>query len=100
MITWNVDFVAETGLPSDSLIKRVTSRLKKKQVNLEHRIVATPTEKVLGAYELFSLPAWLLFDGDGALIQRFTGKFSIETDVRPEVEAEVAKRKKMQPKSP
>ena len=82
MITLNVDFDDE-GEPSPELIDSVKSMLAKQNVRVETLMSSDPFESVLEEYDIFSLPAAVLFDQDGNQIKRFEGIFSYATDVAP-----------------
>ena len=85
-IALNVDFDAENGAPSTELTSQLKSVLQRLDVSCENIICSDPMEAVLGAFEIFGLPAALVFDEQGVLIHRFDGSVEFETAMFPFVE--------------
>lgn len=77
VLTLNVDFDEESGIPSAELVDRVTSEIADTTPNCENYICSTPTETVLGELDLFGLPAVLLFDKTGRISHRFDGNVDV-----------------------
>ena len=77
VLTLNVDFDEESGIPSAKLVDRVTSGIADIAPNCENYICSTPMETVLGELDLFGLPAVVLFDNTGQIAHRFDGNVDV-----------------------
>jgi hypothetical protein len=84
-IALNVDFDA-SGSPPPELVSQVTSAQRQIGVTCESVLCSDPMEDVLSDFEIFGLPAALVFDVQGNLIRRFDGNANYESNVVPFVD--------------
>ena len=85
-ISLNVDFVGGTDGLSQQLQRDVVSVLTKLSIACENVISSDPMDDVLGDFDVFSLPAVLVFNSQGELHKCFDGSFSYQEHVFPELE--------------
>ena len=81
-ISLNVDFDEPGGKPSDELQQRVLDKLTKLKLSTRNLIAADEHSAVLEHFELFSVPAVLVFNADGKM-QKFEGDVTYERDIVP-----------------
>ena len=74
LVTLNVDFDKSAGEPAAKLIERVASVLSDNAMVCENLMSTTAMEDVLSEFEIFGLPAALLFDVKGDLKEVFDGE--------------------------
>lgn len=74
LITLNVDFDKSSDEPDAKLIERMMAVLRENQMTCENLMSTTATENILAEFDLFGLPAALIFDGDGNLVKSFDGE--------------------------
>ena len=86
VVSLNVDFDSE-GHPDDEMIKKISRTLRIGQVDCVNFIASTPMEEVMEHFDLFSLPAAILYDVDGNLVQKFDGAVDLEGKVTTEINA-------------
>lgn len=88
-ISLNVDH-DEEGEPSAKLQKEVLDKLIELNLEVTNVMSSTVYDDVLDQRDLFSLPAALVFDTDGRLLEKFDGGFSYEKDIIPLIEKTLA----------
>ncbi len=84
----NVDFDGRQAYPAQSYESRIAKFLTAVKATFPNYVAQSPSEDVFEAAEIASLPAVLVFDGDGELVARFSdvsheGGFSYEHDINP-----------------
>jgi hypothetical protein len=84
-ITLNVDHDEPESLPSETLRADVLERLSKLKMTCQNVIASDSYEIVLEHYDVFALPAALVFGPDGKLQAKLDTEFSYVNDVRPMV---------------
>lgn len=82
----NVDYDEEDGDPPQKLQDEILELLKTKEISVTNIVSNTNCDTVLDGYEIFSLPAVLVFGKDGSLHKLFENEFSYD-DVINEVES-------------
>jgi hypothetical protein len=85
-ISLNVDFEGDGQAPSEQLLAKVQSKLDQLNMACENVISSDPYDDVLSDFDVFSLPAVLIYDSQGGLHKRLDGAVSYEEQVFPEVE--------------
>ena len=85
-ISLNVDFDGDAEGPSEQLRAEIVSVLKKLNIVCENVISSDPMDDVLEDFDIFSLPAVLIYNSQGELHKRFDGTVSYQEQVFPEVE--------------
>ncbi len=81
----NVDFDGPQTF--DDLSQNVTRLFLQKQLRMECQICMSPYDETLAQLELFSLPAVLVYDQQGKLLDRIEGDVDYERDIIPLIEA-------------
>jgi hypothetical protein len=84
-ISLNVDFNGDTGGPSEQLQSDVRATLARMNIACENVISSDSMDDVLKEFDIFSLPAALIYDAQGQLHQRFDGSVTYQQQVFPEV---------------
>jgi thiol-disulfide isomerase/thioredoxin len=84
----NVDFDGRAAYPAQSYESRIAKFLTTVKATFPNYIAESPSEEVFEAVEIASLPAVLVYDGEGELVARFSdvtheGGFSYEHDIHP-----------------
>ena len=82
-IALNVDLDEPGGKPSEDLQQRVLEKLTKLKMNTQNLIAVDEHAAVLEHFGLFSVPAVLVFNTDGALKEKFEGDVNYERDIVP-----------------
>jgi hypothetical protein len=85
-ISLNVDFDGDTEGPSEPLRAEIVAKLRKLNIACENVISSDPMDDVLKGFDIFSLPAVLIYNSQGELHKRFDGTVSYQEQVFPEVE--------------
>ena len=85
MITLNVDFDGEASL-SQELIGKISQVLSDQGATCDNYIATTPMEDVLSKFDFFGLPAAILYDRSGNILQAFDGEVDIENSVKPTIQ--------------
>lgn len=86
-IALNLDFDEEEGAPSPELVAKVAAVLRDQAIRVRNVVCSDPTQRALDHFEVFGVPAVLVFDREGRLHRRFEGEFTYEDDVAPAVRA-------------
>ncbi len=89
-IALNVDHNEEDAAPTDELQKEVLAILTERNMETTNLICSTPFDRMLDKYELFSLPAAIVFDRDGQKLEVFEGDLNYEKQVFPLIEQQLA----------
>lgn len=82
----NIDFDEATGSPSSDLVGKIEDTLQRMSVPVQNVVSSTPMEDVLGEFEVFGLPAVLVFDASGELSRKFDGDVDYDRDIFPLVD--------------
>ncbi|TWT74930.1 thiol-disulfide oxidoreductase [Allorhodopirellula solitaria] len=87
----NVDFYGGKKYPPKSYEPRATAFLQAVKADFPNYICQTPSDEVFQSVKINALPAVLVFDEQGKLVERFTdashsGGFSYQDDIVPVVE--------------
>lgn len=85
-ISLNVDFDGDGEGPSEQLRAEIVSVLKKLNIVCENVISSDPMDDVLKDFDIFSLPAVVIYNAQGELHKRFDGAVNYQEQVFPEVE--------------
>lgn len=85
VISLNVDFDGTSEHPSDDLQSKVAEILVKHDITSDNLLCSDAMEDVLEEFEIFGLPAVLIYDQGGTLYQRFDGKVDYTERVIPTV---------------
>lgn len=83
-ISLNVD--CESGSLSPELQQKVAETLTRLQVRCDNVVCTTPRNEVFREWEIFSIPAAVVYDAQGNLRQVFDGTVDYKADVIPLVE--------------
>jgi thiol-disulfide isomerase/thioredoxin len=89
-IAVNVDHDVEGAAPSDEIREAVLATLNELKMETTNVICSTPFETMLDRYELFSLPAAIVFDRDGQKLAVFEGDLNYEKQVFPLIAQQLA----------
>ena len=84
VLTLNVDFDGD-GEPSPEILEKISKTLSHSNITCENYVARTPMESVLAEFDFFGLPAALLYDRNGNVIQKFDGEVDIENGVAPAI---------------
>ncbi len=84
-MTLNLDHDDPDVPPDLNKRNEVKGQLLSLNMTIENLMSREPTEAVLKHFDLFSLPATLVFDQSGSLAKSFEGDFGYEEDVLPAV---------------
>jgi thiol-disulfide isomerase/thioredoxin len=90
-ISWNLDHDDSESGPTEALQQSVLDKLVQLNVTCQNVISSDPIQEVLSDYEVFGLPATLVFGSDGKLVHLFEGAFTYDKDVAPFVRELLAK---------
>ena len=85
-ISLNVDFDGDAESPSEQLLAEIVSVLKELNIACENVVSSDPMDEVLKDFDIFSLPAVLIYNSQGELHKRFDGTVSYQKQVFPKVE--------------
>ena len=85
-ISLNVDFDGDAEGLSPQLQSDVASVLTKLNITSENVISSDPMDDVLKDFDIFSLPAVVIYNSQGELHKVFDGTVSYADQVFPEVE--------------
>ncbi len=86
-ISVNVDFDEPAGEPSDELQSQVIQRLQEKQVDVENVICTNPLDDALKHWDVFGLPALVVYGPDGQVHTKFEGAVHYDEEVIPLVKS-------------
>lgn len=86
-LSWNLDHKDANQEPTEELRQAVLNKLEELNITCENVIASDPINEVLTRYEVFGLPATLVFGRDGELEKVFEGAFTYNNDVTPFVGA-------------
>ncbi len=89
-IALNVDHNEEGTAPTDELEKEVLAILTERNMETTNVICSTPFDTMLERYELFSLPAAIIFDREGRKLEVFEGDLNYEKQVFPLIEQQLS----------
>ena len=89
-IALNVDHNEEDTAPTDELQKEVLAILTERNMETTNVICSTPFDTMLDKYELFSLPAAIVFDREGKKLEVFEGDLNYEKQVFPLIEKQLS----------
>jgi len=89
-IAVNVDHDVEDAVPSKEVREAVLATLNELKMETTNVICSTPFETMLDRYELFSLPAAIVFDRDGQKLAVFEGDLNYEKQVFPLIARQLA----------
>lgn len=84
-ISLNVDYEGDEEGPSEQLVEKIVSKLKQLNITCENVIASDAIDEVLSEFDIFSLPAVLIYDAQSELHKRFDGSVSYEEQVIPAV---------------
>ena len=79
----NLDFDEPGGQPDQELQQSVLDELTKMKIGAENLIAADGYTAVLEHFQVFSLPAVLVFGPDGKLRKMFQGDVTYDRDIVP-----------------
>ena len=86
-VSWNLDHDDPESTPGQSLVDSVLERLQQFGMTSHNFVSSDPIDDVLKRYDVFGLPAVLVFSADGKLAKAFEGDVTYERDVIPYVES-------------
>lgn len=89
-IALNVDHNEEDTAPTDELQQEVLAILTERNMETTNVICSTPFDTMLDKYELFSLPAAIVFDRDGKKLEVFEGDLNYEKQVFPLIKQQLS----------
>ena len=89
-IALNVDHNEEDAAPTDELQQEVLAILTERNMETTNVICSTRFETMLNKYELFSLPAAIIFDREGNKLEVFEGDLNYEKQVFPLIEKQLS----------
>lgn len=88
----NVDYIGIKSKPPESYLPKIEEFLKKSKATLTNFASSDPDSDIFTSFEIESIPAVIIFDDQGEIIQKFTDAnsdndgFSYEGDVIPKLE--------------
>ncbi len=89
-IALNVDHNEEDAVPTEELQQEVLAILSERNMETTNVICSTPFDTMLDKYELFSLPAAIIFDREGKKLEVFEGDLNYEKQVFPLIEKQLS----------
>ena len=89
-IALNVDHNEEDTAPTDELQQEVLAILAERNMETTNVICSTPFDTMLDKYDLFSLPAAIVFDRDGKKLEVFEGDLNYEKQVFPLIKQQLS----------
>ena len=89
-IAINVDHEAADAAPSDELRQEVLATLTELNLEVTNVIASDAYDSMLERYDLFSLPAVIVYGRNGEKLEVFEGDLNYETQVVPLIERQLA----------
>ena len=85
VLTLNVDLDV-VGTLGEETAATIDQTLDQLGIDCRNFISSTPMESVLEEYELFGLPAVILFDRSGQLLKKFDGEVDVAGQIVPSIQ--------------
>lgn len=89
-ISLNVDHDQADTAPSDDLREEVLAKLSELNLETVNLMTSDPFDEMLERYDLFSLPAAIVYDREGKKLKTFEGDLSYEKQIFPLLESVVS----------